>query len=39
MREDPLVDSNVPSGTRLAVKIQGPTSNIAMYGVCLIGIP
>jgi hypothetical protein len=39
MREDPLVVSNVPSGTRLAVKIQGPTSNIAMYGVCLIGIP
>jgi hypothetical protein len=39
MVDDPLVPAAVASGTRLAVKIQGPTTNLANYGVCLIGIP
>jgi len=39
MVDDPLVPAAVPSGTRLAVKIQGPLANFANYGVCLIAIP
>jgi hypothetical protein len=37
--DDFFVAASVASGTRLAVKIQGPASNINQYGVCLIGIP
>lgn len=37
--ENPIITASVPSGTRLAVKIQGPTVNIGNYGVTLIGIP
>jgi hypothetical protein len=37
--DDFFVVASVASGTRLAVKIQGPTANLANYGVCLIGIP
>jgi hypothetical protein len=39
IHQDPLVVASVASGTRLAVKIEGPTSNLANHGVCLIGIP
>jgi len=39
IQQDPLVVASVASGSRLAVKIQGPTSNLANYASCLIGIP
>jgi len=37
--QDPLIVASVTSGSRLAVKIEGPTTNLANYGTCLIGIP
>jgi hypothetical protein len=37
--ENPLITAPIASGTRLAAKISGPTSNFSNYAVCLIGIP
>jgi hypothetical protein len=37
--DDFFVAASVASGTRLAVKVQGPPTNLTNYGVCLIGIP
>jgi hypothetical protein len=35
----PLIAASIPSGTRLSVKVSGPTVNFSNYASCLIGIP
>jgi hypothetical protein len=37
--EDPFITAPAASGSRLAIKIEGPTSNFGNYAACLIGIP
>jgi len=35
----PLIAAPIASGTRLSVKVSGPTANFSNYASCLIGIP